>query len=383
MSASRRQPRPGPSLRVAHLTCDDCGGVSSVLASLMTAAKAGAKHEHHVVIAGVDATAGQALSRRLGEGAFEEVPSCTATMLRWLVKNGGRFDVLVAHKVSWYFWAGLYCLWRRRPAYIVVLHDGELFRSRQKLRQRIARRLVARVAEAVVVVRESFVGEVERVVRRHTGTIYIGNPAPPDPRPTAADADISSDSLRIISLSRLDDPRKDVGTILRAVYHLQKQGVVCSLKVGGEGRERAKWEMICDELGVQSVDFVGEVLDVAAFLTSGDCVVLSSTFPEGTEGTPIVLLEAMSVGVPVLASRSAAPEWALAHGLCPVFPDGDWAELALHLQDISRGRTLGEEWLKEMRQRAACYVRDNFDVDAQLARYEEVMTEVVYQPSNQ
>lgn len=68
----------------------------------------------------------------------------------------------------------------------------------------------------------------------------------------------------------------------------------------GDGRMRKELEEQCGALGLEnSVHWLGQVADAAEFFRAFDVVVLSSR----TEGTPIVALEAMMAGVPLVATR--------------------------------------------------------------------------------
>jgi glycosyltransferase involved in cell wall biosynthesis len=98
---------------------------------------------------------------------------------------------------------------------------------------------------------------------------------------------------------------KDVATLIRAVPHLlallpaeQRRDLV--LRVIGDGRERSALEQLAQELGVGScVHFLGQQQRVAQALGEASLFALSSR----TEGISLTLLEAMSRGLPVVATR--------------------------------------------------------------------------------
>ncbi len=72
------------------------------------------------------------------------------------------------------------------------------------------------------------------------------------------------------------------------------------LSVIGEGPERDSLRRLAEQLGIASrLTFHGEVANAASLMNAFDAIVISSR----TEGTPITLLEAMAVGVPVIATN--------------------------------------------------------------------------------
>ncbi|HXT18193.1 MAG TPA: glycosyltransferase family 4 protein [Gemmatimonadaceae bacterium] len=73
-----------------------------------------------------------------------------------------------------------------------------------------------------------------------------------------------------------------------------------TLAIVGDGPERSRLEALAHTLGVaKRVHWCGPRRDARRLLRAFDCVALSSR----TEGTPMVLLEAMSAGVPLVATR--------------------------------------------------------------------------------
>jgi len=71
------------------------------------------------------------------------------------------------------------------------------------------------------------------------------------------------------------------------------------LSIIGDGPERSSLRRLADEEGIASrATFHGEVANAASFMNAFDALVISSR----TEGTPISLLEAMSLGVPIVAT---------------------------------------------------------------------------------
>jgi glycosyltransferase involved in cell wall biosynthesis len=87
--------------------------------------------------------------------------------------------------------------------------------------------------------------------------------------------------------------------LLDAFSSIVDRGIDAMLFVVGEGPERTMLEGLVESRGLEdSVCFAGFQADTQPWLAAFDCFVL----PSLTEGTPLALLEAMSLRVPVIAT---------------------------------------------------------------------------------
>lgn len=109
----------------------------------------------------------------------------------------------------------------------------------------------------------------------------------------------TSNDIRVIWLGRLH-PDKDITAGLRAFeVALQTSSRPLQLHVVGDGQDRGKAQEFVRDRGLgDSVVFHGEVADPVALLQTGDIFLMSSQ----TEGTPLALLEALSCGLPAVAT---------------------------------------------------------------------------------
>lgn len=93
--------------------------------------------------------------------------------------------------------------------------------------------------------------------------------------------------------------QKDPTTLLRAARAVVDRRPDAHLIVVGDGPLRVEVEKLLDELGLRSnVSLLGPRTDIATLLPGFDAFVLSSRW----EGLPRVVVEAMAVGVPVVAT---------------------------------------------------------------------------------
>ena len=101
-------------------------------------------------------------------------------------------------------------------------------------------------------------------------------------------------------------PQKDHATLIQAFSILCESGIESELWLVGDGPTRPGIEHLANELDVaQKVRFVGTVPNPAEMYCQFDIFALSTHY----EGHPLVILEAMSNGLPIVATRiSSIPE---------------------------------------------------------------------------
>jgi glycosyltransferase involved in cell wall biosynthesis len=119
---------------------------------------------------------------------------------------------------------------------------------------------------------------------------------------------------------------KDFATLIRA-FHLLRRQRPCRLILLGEGRQRKRLAGMVDALGLQGdVDLAGFDANPYPYLAHADVFVL----PSRQEAFGMVLVEAMALGTPVVATDCpGAPSEILDGGrLAPLVPVGDAAAMA-------------------------------------------------------
>jgi glycosyltransferase involved in cell wall biosynthesis len=116
-------------------------------------------------------------------------------------------------------------------------------------------------------------------------------------------------------------PLKDHATLLRAVAITRTHHPDVQLWIVGDGPQEFSLRKLTDELGLnECVTFFGEQPDVSPFMLAADLFVSSSV----TEGLPVSLLEAMSVGLPaVVTDVGGMGEIARLSGAVTLVPSSD------------------------------------------------------------
>jgi glycosyltransferase involved in cell wall biosynthesis len=122
--------------------------------------------------------------------------------------------------------------------------------------------------------------------------------------------------------------RKDFATLIRAFAGLRSRREL-RLMILGEGRERAALLALATELGVaEDLELPGFVANPYAYMAHAAAVALTSRW----EGLPAVLVEALAVGTPVVATRTP--------GACELLREGEYGALCAFGDDAAVAQAL-------------------------------------------
>jgi glycosyltransferase involved in cell wall biosynthesis len=203
-----------------------------------------------------------------------------------------RIDVLCVQE---YWTARFDILARRLATPVVAVDQGVPDRHELKL---LKRRAFARSAGVVVQTNEerrkvaAYGGRVVRIPNAvDTDTFSPGPAAELAPSPT------------IVCVGRLHDAQKRLSDVVRALPRLPANW---RLEIAGTGPDRPMLEVLAQELGVADqiryLGFVSDPHELCRLYRRATVFAL----PSAWEGLPMVLLEAMSCGTPVVGSDIAA-----------------------------------------------------------------------------
>ena len=167
---------------------------------------------------------------------------------------------------------------------------------------------------------------------------------------------------------------KRIPDVVRAFHLIQKE-VPARLLLIGEGPEVEPARALAEELGIEEgVAFLGALRDVAGVLAQLDLFLL----PSGYESFGLAALEAMSCGVPALASRVGGLPEVIEDGrsglLCEV---GDFRCMARRAVDILRDPERHGKMREAARRRAV----EAFPRDRAVDLYEECYRAVLAAPA--
>lgn len=148
---------------------------------------------------------------------------------------------------------------------------------------------------------------------------------------------VPADSFLLCAIGRLM-PEKGFDVLIQAAAKLCREFPNVRLQIAGEGPERRRLEAIINEIDVGGrIGLIGHRSDVRDLLEASDVFVLSSH----REAFPNVVLEAMAMETPVVASRIAGiPEMIFDRETGLLFESEDIAELAAAVRTMIESELL-------------------------------------------
>ncbi|MBI2061628.1 MAG: glycosyltransferase [Nitrospirae bacterium] len=166
-------------------------------------------------------------------------------------------------------------------------------------------------------------------------------------------------------------PQKGLDVLIDALASVRKK-CQCKLVLAGRGPLEASLKKKVSEAGLESrVVFAGFHSNPWPLYRAMDVFVLPSLW----EGFGRVLLEAMLVGLPIVASRaSSIPEIVEEGGTGRLVPSGDSASLATALLDLARHPHIREA----MGRRGRALVKKRFSLDSMVEATEHVYRSVLH-----
>jgi glycosyltransferase involved in cell wall biosynthesis len=243
---------------------------------------------------------------------------------------------------------------RGGAVHIVAEHSGcdERGRSRPlKRHQRALMRVVSRRADAAVAVATAQINATTKLGFRPTNVHVVPNGVP-EQMSTQTRAAVREDlglvpsDFVAISVANLR-PEKRIEDFSSAVREAHRVFPRVRGLIVGDGRERdlALAHAAADP---RALTFVGHRDDVPNLLAASDVVCLASV----VEGMPVILLEAMAAGRPVIATRTGGNDEVVVEGVTGwLVPPRDPMALADRLVQLASSPHLGAEMAQAARAR--------------------------------
>jgi len=165
-------------------------------------------------------------------------------------------------------------------------------------------------------------------------------------------------------------PAKDHATLIDAFAKVRTAIPCAEMHIAGDGPLRPDLERQIEHLGLNHCVYLrGQILDVARFLETLDVFVLSSV----TEALPLVVLEAMAAGLPIVSTRvGGIPEVAPAGTVAIYCSCSDPQELTRALISVSNPIQLSS-----MSAAAFNYASHTVGLDRTWSQYEHLFSELL------
>ncbi|MGI9424895.1 MAG: glycosyltransferase [Hyphomicrobiaceae bacterium] len=213
------------------------------------------------------------------------------------ILDAWRPDIIHTHNDTGHFYASLANVGRGSKARLLHTKHG---RGDPDDRKSVIRNwLSSRLSDVVIAVSddvEKICREVEKVPAGKVRTIINGIKL--DPYLSLKREGPASGAILFGHVGRLSEV-KNQRLLIEAFAIVHRQLPQSRLAIAGDGPLRSELEEQTRTLGIaSSVDFLGYRSDVAAVLSDIDVFLLSSQ----SEGTPLVVIEAMAAGIPVIAT---------------------------------------------------------------------------------
>lgn len=254
-----------------------------------------------------------------------------------------------------------------RTARIISEHtppDAYLAEAKLRPVRRAAMRYLYPRADTVAVPTDRIGTALSALIARPIGTVTLPNPVI-DTVATALPVRAPHAVPQLVSAGRLV-AAKGYDILLQACQRLAGQGAAFHLTIHGDGPLRAELQSMIAAMGLlDRVTLAGHTDHLAAAIAAADLFVL----PSRREGFGNVLIEAMAVGTPVLATRSGGPETIIRDGDNGfLVPPEDAAALAAALAGL-----IADPIRRDAVRHAACGTARGFGIAASTRRFEALL----------
>jgi glycosyltransferase involved in cell wall biosynthesis len=177
--------------------------------------------------------------------------------------------------------------------------------------------------------------------------------------------------------------KKGCEYLIRAMAQVQAQHPEAELVIIGDGPLRSQLEQLATRLpgcyqflGTQPPEVVRQWMNRAHLL----CVPSITAANGDSEGSPIVILEAQAMGLPVVGSRHSGIPDVLVHGQTGLLAaERDWQGLATHILALWQDHALWQRLSEQAQQQ----VRSMFDIRHQTSKLEAIYQQVLVERQQQ
>jgi N-acetyl-alpha-D-glucosaminyl L-malate synthase BshA len=257
--------------------------------------------------------------------------------IRGIFRN---FDIIHAHYTVPQGFLGLLLKYFKRRPLVITVHGSDITVLSKNPAARPILRFVLKNADRVVAVSNFLKEEIKKlgVPQEKIEVIYGGVTISEDGKEFDA-------AGRVITFVGSLVPQKGVDTLIESFKDIKTEGT--SLIIVGDGPERKRLEALAE--GIGDIQFLGRRKGIKNILTKSDVLVL----PSKEEGFGLVLLEAMVLGTPVIATNVGGIPEIVEEGVSGILVEKDNPkQLAVAIDRVLGDEELGKTLVENGREKA-------------------------------
>jgi glycosyltransferase involved in cell wall biosynthesis len=275
-----------------------------------------------------------------------------------------RVEIVHAHLVA----SGLYGFLAVRLLRVPCIFTAHGALAKQRL-LRVVEVCIRNLYTKVVAVSQNGAEETRRISLRNRSRVeFIRNGVNASYWRSDAGDRKDGDGFHIVMVANFFK-EKDHICLLKAFELFRGRHSCSRLLLIGDGERRQSTEEWVRKKGIGGVYFLGALRDIKTHLDRADLFVLSSF----TEGISIAMLEAMSMGLPVVASRVGAMEEVITDGKDGLLVEaGAYEEMCAAMERIA----LDADLRAALSCNARARVVNDFSLQATVAAYQKLYLEL-------